>query len=251
MSDVLPPQAGLNINNVYYRYTVNKRVEDALKVHVQNINKLDGGFIFSETDDWTDGDGGTVRKSVPVQNIPREYWGTGQIVTEGEGTVSDPYVRYGYIFDPCYDPMSSPDCPGYEDALYQWLLANGQIIPEVDDPYNSSEVQNVLNNKAELDDEEETKIKEGIAAEEDDDERRKLASNNNDMINDAADRANRFFDLAMIPNFDNYYDRQIPGGAYDDVVQLQDSTLPDNRRAMSSLAQDSKFESIVRSQYDR
>ena len=35
------------------------------------------------------------------------------------------------------------------------------------------------------------------------------------------------------------------------TIELKDGTLPDNRRAMRSLAKDQKFETIIRSQYDK
>ena len=38
---------------------------------------------------------------------------------------------------------------------------------------------------------------------------------------------------------------------YEDNLQLEDTTLPDNSRAMRQLASDAKHYSMVRSQYDR
>lgn len=246
MNDVLPPQAGLTINNVIYRYTANNPTQGNMVVNVRNVDAVDGGYIFSETDDWSGTPGNTIIKTVPTPDIPIEYWGDGEINVEGVGTVSNPSVFYTYKFDPCFDPMSDPSCPGYEDSIFDWLQANVLVLDEPYDPYNSSEVQDVLNRKYEDDDE---KFKGKDSDSEENDERRKLASGNQELMADAAAKASIFESLAMIPNFETYYDVAIDGGVYNETIQLQDSQLPDNPRAMRSLASDSKFEEMVRSQY--
>ena len=75
MGTVLPDPPGLDINGVIYNYTINKDVDDSVKVHVQNENALGTGYIFRETDQWNPGSlGGTqINKAVPViPGIPRE-----------------------------------------------------------------------------------------------------------------------------------------------------------------------------------
>ena len=53
MSQILPQQAGLQVNNVFYRYTTIKDEEDEMVVYVQNENAQGDGYIFREVDDWT------------------------------------------------------------------------------------------------------------------------------------------------------------------------------------------------------
>lgn len=249
MSDVLPPQAGLTIGNVFYRYSVQKNVEDDFIVTIRNQNPLDETYTFSETDDWSGMTGTTLIKSVPTADIPREYWGTGEIHTEGDGTVFDPSIRYAYKFDPCYEPLTSPECPGYEQAQYQWLLDNGMFdAPLVEDPYYNDEVQNVLNTEVEL--EEDELIKDDNADSQQEDKRRQLASDNAKMI-DYTKQNMLFEQLSLLPRFDVYYTVSIAGGVYEDVLKLEDKQLPDNKRAFGSLARDEQHREMVRSQYDR
>ena len=48
MSQILPQQAGLQVNNVFYRYTTIKDEEDEMVVYVQNENAQGDGYIFRE-----------------------------------------------------------------------------------------------------------------------------------------------------------------------------------------------------------
>ena len=43
MPDLFPEANNLSINGVYYRYTPIKNTEDAMKVHVQNEDAVNGG----------------------------------------------------------------------------------------------------------------------------------------------------------------------------------------------------------------
>jgi hypothetical protein len=248
MTDVLPAQAGLSVNSVRYRYSVQKRLEDALKVHTQNVNPIDGGYTFRETDDWSGGGNGTIDKIVPVSPaIPREYWGNGSIVTEGEGLVLNPTVQYSYRYDPCYDPLINPECPGYEDATLEWLIENNIVTPEVDDPYDSDEVQNVLNSEADIDEEEQAE-QDGSEEQEEEDEMRQLAADGAMIVE------YKLLNEAYIGTKNNilqsYIVRDIPGGTYQDTIVLPDNNVVDNRKALRSLASDNKMQEIVRSQYD-
>ena len=70
MNNVLPQQAGLQVNNVIYQYTVDKDPSDDMVVHVQNENAQGNGNIFRETDDWSGLPGNTINKIVAVSDIP-------------------------------------------------------------------------------------------------------------------------------------------------------------------------------------
>ena len=50
---------------------------------------------------------------------------------------------------------------------------------------------------------------------------------------------------------DGYYNATIEGGTYEDVVELKDTEIKDNVRALRNLAQDKLHRTIVRSQYDK
>lgn len=254
MGEVFPSQGGLVVNGVIYTYRVEKEVEDPLKVHVQNENALGEGYIFRETDDWSGLPGTRINKLVRLDNIPQQYFGDGSIETEGIGSVSDPSVVYTYKIDECYNPLSDPSCPGYMNALYAWLKENGFLDRELQpgDPFYDEWVQAALNRKTNLEDEEE---KAELKEEENEDEDPGIkALNQNVTIEkfvNGADQNAMIAQMSMIPNFESYYNVNIQGGVYNETIVLQDSTLPDNGRAMSSLASDAKHNDMVRSQYDR
>jgi hypothetical protein len=254
MQDVLPPQAGLQITGMFYRYTMEKDPAADAKVHIGNkeAGKLDT-WIIRETDDWSGLPGNTINRLVKLQGIPRDLVGDGSIEVEGEGSVNDPSVIYSYRYDECYIPLTSPDCPGYLDSLYAWLKANGLLDnpPEPGDPYYDEWVQATLNQESEeAEEEEENKDNEDL--EEEEENERIIALTGDIDISElgGTNQEKILSELNNVQNFDNYYKQQLPGGQYSDVVVLQDATLPDNRRALSNLARDEKHRQMVRSQYE-
>lgn len=249
MMDVLPVPGGLMINGMIYQYTIEKDPADAAKVHVQNEDAINGGYIVRETDDWTNLPGNTINKLIRLPNIPMEYFGTGSIELEGEGTIKDPTVVYSYKLDPCFIPLSDPSCPGYMEALYKWMKDNG-LLPDdatIDDPYFNEFVQAALEREVELDEEDARKEEE----KEEDEEIEKLnAGASVEALADPAAQAAMIQAMATIPNFDQYYEVSIQGGVYEETLVLEDTDLPDNVSAMRNLAQDTLHRSMVRSQYD-
>jgi hypothetical protein len=249
MMDVLPVPGGLMINGMIYQYTIEKDPADAAKVHVQNEDAINGGYIVKETDDWTNLPGNTINKLIRLPNIPMEYFGTGSIELEGEGTIKDPTVVYSYKLDPCFIPLSDPSCPGYMEALYKWMKDNG-LLPDdatIDDPYFNEFVQAALEREVELDEEDARKEEE----KEEDEEIEKLnAGASVEALADPAAQAAMIQAMATIPNFDQYYEVSIQGGVYEETLVLEDTDLPDNVSAMRNLAQDTLHRSMVRSQYD-
>ena len=250
MKDVLPVPGGLMINGVIYQYTTQKEVEADMKVHIQNENANGEGYIFRQTDDWSGVPGSTINRLVRLPNVPGEYFGDGSIEVEGEGTVSNPMVRYSYMLDPCFVPLTDPSCPGYLRALYDWLKENGLLGDDVefDDPLFNEFVQKVLNRETEVEEDEEEARQE--EKEEEDEEIEKLnAGASIEALGDPAAQAAIMQALSTIPNFENYYAVSIQGGVYEETVVLEDKELPDNRSAMRNLAQDTLHRSMVRSQY--
>lgn len=253
MQDVLPPQAGLTVSGLIYRYTVEKDPEADMQVHIQNDYALGEGLIMDQVDDWSQLPGTTLNKMNPLPDIPFEYFGDGRILIEGEGSVLNPNVQYAYRYDECYIVLSNPECPGYAQALYDWLKENGLLgkEPDVNDPFYDEWVQLMMNRETvEQDDEEETvEIKD-----EEEEENDPIAALNAEVdiegFVDGAAQAAVMQALSAVPNIETYYTTNIPGGVYEDVLTLEDANLPDNPRALRNLAQDTLHRDMVRSQYN-
>ena len=80
---------------------------------------------------------------------------------------------------------------------------------------------------------------------------KKLGGENtiDDLVNTNQQRI--FAALAAIPVIESYYTVDIPGVEYEETLTLEDTSLPDNPRAMRNLASDANHKKMVRSQYDR
>jgi len=257
MTDVLPdysaPHITVVVNGLIYQYTANKDPEADMLVHVYNEDAINGGYIFSETDNWSGVPGNTIRKVFTFPNINAEVWGPGGMTVEGDGSISDPSMVYTYRMDigeapiQCRIPLADPSCPGFLEALLQYLKDNELLELSPDDPYYDEWVQAELEKEAELEEED-------SKAEEKDEEQleAQLSVRGGDMegLVDASQQNAIMAELAAVPTFDSYYETTIPGGMYEDSLVLVDSELPDNRRAMRSLASDAAHRQMVRSQYE-
>ena len=246
MSSILPSETGLIINGMIYRYTAEKIIEDDMKVHIRNEDTLSNGYIFSNTDDWSGGPGGTINKVLPIDRISGTRFGDGEIAIEGKGEVKNPTVIYSYQFDPCAVVLSDPSCPGYAEALAALLaeqaLLNKQVEP--DNPYDNEEVQEVLNSETEIKDETDK------SAEEENEEEDRL-NTNNEILEQYAGQAG-LLDAYSIQEqaLNDYYVADIPGGIYNETVEFEPNQLSDNRRALRNFASDTLHRRIVRSQYE-
>ena len=245
MADVLPPEAGLTVENLSYGYTVEKEVADDMSVTIQNQNIAGTETLFSETDDWSGIPGNTIRKTVPVPSIPGASLGEGSIKVVGNGTVTDPSLVYSYKFDLCYTPLNDPSCPGYDDAMLEYLRGLGVLDASetLEDMYENELVQDVLDREVDKDEED---LKAEQKEESDKERARRIASEIEAL---GAGQVQMLSDLNNMTSFDSYYTVSISGGTYNDTVQLDTKSLSDNRRALSSLASDAKFDDMVRSQY--
>lgn len=253
MSQILPQQAGLQVNNVFYRYTTIKDAEDEMVVYVQNENAQGDGYIFREVDDWTGLPGNTITKNIPMPLIDISYWGDGSIEVQGKGEVTDPLVVYSYQYDPCFDPQSSPDCPGYRSPYIPEV-----VIPDVIDPLQEDYIQDELDRKAQLkaaqEDEEERRQRRRIIVVVEEEEEQRLEAllgieRENDFSIEQTALHNNLVALRGLPTSYTY---SIDGGAYEDTVVLKDSELPDNRSVLRvNLAQDIKHQALVNLQYAR
>ena len=243
MENVLPQQAGLTISHIVYEYGVIKETQDAMLVHVQNENAVNGGYIFRSTDDWTGQPANTVKKIKPASQLPIEYWGPGSIEVEGKGDVVDPSVRYNWRYDPCFDPQSDPTCPGYMIPINL-----EDILPVVQDPLEDQYIQEELERQAEIEEEDEVQRKERLAKNKRDMEKLLGGINAKLMSDLALLQEAAYFSVNLFPT--SYYDT-INGGVYEDALQLIDAELPDNKAGKRvNYTQQKLHEEMIQSQYD-
>ena len=254
MASILPPQAGLSINGLIYQYTIAKDPTTDSWVTVQNLNADGTCCALSYTDDWSQLPGSTLSKFLSFGDIPSLAMGDGSISVIGDGTLSDVNVGYNFKFDSCVVPLSDPSCPGFKDALYQWLLDNGLLNSsvDIDDPYYDQYVQDLLNKQADISQEQvvdNTEPKED-KIDKDSLEAKLSVTDVNMKIAQAAKQNAMLEALRVTPtDFNAYLTASIQGGVYEDIVVLEDTTLPDNAGAMRNLAQDGLHQIMVQSQY--
>ena len=243
MQNVIPQQAGLTIQNIIYKYTVEKEVEDAMLVHVSNKDALNGGYIFRSTDDWTGLPGTTVKKIKPASQLPIEHWGAGSIEVEGTGLVKDPSIVYNWQYEPCFDPQSDPTCPGY---MIPYNLED--ILPVVKDPLEDQYIQEQLERQAQLDEEDEVQRKERLEKTKGDMEKLLGGINTKLMSDLALLQESAYFLVNLFPT--SYYN-PLQGGTYEDALQLIDAELPDNKEGRRvNYTQQKLHEEMIQSQYD-
>lgn len=249
MPGILPAVTGLTVDGVIYQYTAVKNAKDAMVVNVQNANAIDKGYIFRSQDDWTGRPGNSITKVVPVDNIPAKYWGDGSITVDGQGQVTNQSVVYKYRYDTCYNPLSSPSCPGYAQAMLDSLALKAA---EPIDPLSNQYVKDALQSKG-LPEEDEKK--KDLNSKEKKAEKAaidKKAIIINSLI--SAEDAQKASSLEMLNNIPGFtaYSINIPGGVYNEVIRYPDKNLPDSRRGRSlGLAQEKLHGAMVDSQYNR
>ena len=246
MGSVLPSVPGLDINGLIYRYTTVKNTEDAMKVHVNNLNALGSGYIFRETDDWSGVPGNRITKSFALGNTPGVNWGNGSISVDGTGSVQDAVVVYSYRIDACYDPQLNSGCVGYVkpappvvDVEVYDTLEDELILAVLDSDTNFKYDQDGNRIVDDDDEEKDTRLEMGLTA----------SNNALTMLRvqgqaEIINAINLQTDLAM------YYNSTINGGRYGDVKTLTDANLPDNSKALrNNLAQQLLHEEMVQMQY--
>jgi len=251
MTRVLPQQAGLQVSNVVYRYEVEKNTEDDMLVHVQNENARGPGYIFRSTDDWSGIPGNSINKAVPVDYIDISYWGAGSIEVEGFGTVKNPEVYYTYQYDPCFDPQSNPQCPGYQDP-FVIELNEVEVYDPLDDDIVQEELDRKSNRKAQEDEEKERARKKALEKVEEIEKRLEdLLGIVNDT--DIAGDAQRLHDMLMsLRGIPQSYQAQLVGGSYPDGAMPPDAKIPSNSRGLrQGLASEMKHQELVKLQYEK
>ena len=238
----------LKINGVFYQYTPVKNTEDDMVVYVRN-KRVGGGYIFSSKDDWSGLPGGIpITKGFVIDNLPIELWGDGSIDVEGDGSVVDANVVYSYKYNnDCLTPMSDPSCSGYIDAVLSMM---GESDVEAYDPLADENIADVIDEKAELDEDVQQEDEEKAEAK---DRLQRMLSGVNDSILYANVTSQNLLMFAMSRsnNLNPYYDKKLSGGIYKETVVLDGGQLPDNKKgARAGLAQQLLHTQMVNSQYE-
>lgn len=247
MSNIGPSNnRGLRINGVYYQYTPVKNTEDDMLVHVRN-KRIGGGYIFSETDDWSGLPGGIpITKGFTVDNLPIELWGDGSISVEGTGSVTDANVVYSYKYNnDCLSPLSDPSCPGYMDAV---LAMADDYDATGYNPLDDKNITSTLEEQAEAD-----KIEEEEEQEDSGKLERILSSVDNSILASNI-LAQDLLMSAMTRSvaIDPYYEKKLSGGEYKEKIVLIGGELPDNKRgARVNLSQQLLHTEMVGMQYNQ
>ena len=249
MTNILPQQAGLQVNAVIYNYSVDKVTEDDFLVHVQNENAQGEGYIFRETDDWSGLPGSTINKNVAVPNIDIGYWGLGSIETEGKGSVYDAGVYYSYQYDPCFDPQSNPSCPGYKTPI-DMNFEDVSVYDPLEDDMIQDELDRKSNLKQQKEDEdrrERLRIVKELEEEKESLESLLGIAEKNEFSEEQILKHQQLMALRGLPVG---YLNSLVGGSYEDTITLKDRELPNNRRGLRvGLAQELKHQQLINLQY--
>ena len=249
MTNILPQQAGLQVNAVIYNYSVDKVTEDDFLVHVQNENARGEGYIFRETDDWSGLPGSTINKNVAVPNIDISYWGLGSIETEGKGTVYDAGVYYSYQFDPCFDPQSNPSCPGYK-APVDLNFEDASIYDPLEDDMIQNELDRKANLKQQKEDEERRERLRIVQELEEEKEGLESLLGIAEQYEFSEEQILKHQQLMALRGLPSSYLNSLVGGSYEDTIMLKDKELPNNRRGLRvGLAQELKHQQLINLQY--
>lgn len=247
MPDILPAATGLTVDGVIYQYSASKNARDPMVVTIQNKNAIDGGYVFRKQDNWSGLPGNTITKLVPVDNIAAKYWGDGSITVNGVGEVKNPSVVYKYRYDTCMDPLSSPSCPGYADAMLRSLSVKAT---ELYDPLSDQYVKSALEGKAVQ--EEEKKADTSVKSKKNEKEPADKKATPNALL--SAEDAQVAFKFEMMNNIPGFaaYSISIAGGVYNDVIRFPEKKLPDSKKARSfGMAQQALHNAMVDSQYSK
>jgi len=236
---------GMDVSGVTYKYTPIKNKEDDYIVTLEN-DKVGGGYVFQDLQDWSQREGGTeIRRTIALPYTPLAVFGAGRLKEEGTGSIENADVRYIYRFDPCFDPQSDPNCPGYKKP-------KPPPLPEIPD-YDALQDESVAIAQAETD----RKLLDDEQAEKEDEEEEEEESLEFMLadVENALTIANEIAQsvilqqLNNVTNLTNYYVSTIPDNYYPDAVALQGGTIVDNRRALRSLSQDARMNEMIEEQY--
>ena len=251
MNNLLPAQTGLTVEGVFHKYTITKQPTTNSTVSITNKKVGGDEYVYEYVDDWNNLPSGTKIKYDQIAPTLGNLFGDGEIKVTGDGSLSDVLILYHYKYDPCHTPLSDSSCPNFKDALYDYLSTNGLLTsPNVDDPYYNQWVQIQLDEQAEVEEQEVDEPEEEEASEELTVEEVLSVAGVVDKIADPVQQLKMMQQIAAIGKLELYTNRDIDGGVYEDVLQIDGGEFEDNVKAYRSLGQDSTHRSMVRSQYN-
>jgi len=237
-------EEGLDISGVLYNYTTVKNVVDDFTVTIEN-DKVGGGYVFQDTEDWSGKHGGKVQNVIPLPYTPIEQFGDGRIRSTGTGSVEDVTILYMYRWDLCRNAQNDESCPNYIPPL--------PVIPKIE-IYNVLEDEIVNDATEKVDDNLLDKKEEKRETEEEDEERERLeiamaATENALTIANTTSQASILKQINTATNINSYYVAEIQGGMYRDSTALQGGKIVDNKKALRSLGQDKLMNEMIGDQY--
>lgn len=251
MQKLLPDQTGLQILAVRHRYTITKDREEDATVTISNKRVGGEGNIFEKTHNWDGIDGNTKVGFDIVPTSLGSLWGDGSIHTTG-GELSDIKIQYSYQFDPCFIPLSNPECEGFKDALYQYLLDNDLLNnePALDDPY----YQEWAEYKADQEEEEIEEAKEEEVEEEEEITTEQVLSITGKAAEVVDTVKQQEMMAALIGDttaFDTYTKLELNGGVYNEVLVMEGGELKGNFREYREMSSSLAFDKIFKSQFNK
>ena len=237
-------EEGLDISGVLYNYTAVKNVVDDFTVTIEN-DKVGGGYVFQDTEDWSGKYGGKVQNVIPLPYTPIEQFGNGRIRGTGTGSIEDVTILYMYRWDLCRNAQNDESCPNYIPPLP--VIPKIEIYDALDDEFVKDTTEAVDENL--LDKKEEKR-----ETEEEDEERERLeiamaATENALTIANTASQASLLKQINKATNINSYYVAQIQGGMYRESIALQGGKIVDNKKALRSLGQDKLMNKMIGDQY--
>ncbi len=236
---------GMDIHGIIYQYKAVKEKEDDFTVTVQN-EKEGGGYVFQDTEDWSQKYGITIRKAFALPYTPLATFKEdgGSIATTGTGTVENAQVVYLYRFDRCFIPTDS-DCPNYVPPLPP-KPPEIKLYDALEDEFVAEATKETDQDLIEQEEDQEQKEKE-----EEEKERLEVAlaiSENVLTLDNELTQSSIIGAMNAATDLTAYYVAQIPSKVYRETLVIKDKGYRDSR-LIRNLAQDQKHNQMVEAQY--
>ena len=145
------------------------------------------------------------------------------------------------------NPLSSPNCPGYDAAMLKKVTIDSQAV----DPLSNEYVKAALVSPAPPEEEKKPPVAENKEKKKEPTAAEKKAIVNTLVSKEAAATSAKLESLNNIPGLD-LYRINMAGGVYNETVRYVDKKLPDSSKVRRlTMAQENLHKSMVDSQYDR
>ena len=226
---------GMEINGIIYQYTAVKDKDSNFTVTVQNA-KEGGGYVFQDTEDWSQKYGMTIRKAFAMPYTPLATFKEdgGAIVTTGTGSVDNAQVVYLHRFNRCFDPQSDPNCSGYVTPLPP-KPPKFDLYDALDDEFVEEATKET--DQELIDEEEKERLEVALAISEN------VLTLDNELTQSSIINA-----MNAATNLTAYYATQLPSIIYRETLVIKDKGYQDSR-LLRNLAQDQQHNKMVEAQY--